>query len=126
MLKNRFKIILRSAVAHKSHTAINITGLAVSIPACLLLFSVVRYELSYDKFEKDYQDIYRVVLEDKDPDGIDPGSGIPFPARDALRTDFPQVTTGSLFASNGSQVTVPATNQQGGSPENKFIQETGF
>jgi ABC-type antimicrobial peptide transport system permease subunit len=90
------------------------------------LFSVVRYELSYDKFQKEYNNIYRIVREEKDPDGIDPGSGIPFPARDALRTDFPNVTTGTLFASYGSQVTVPIANEQGGSPENKFIQETGF
>jgi putative ABC transport system permease protein len=119
------KRIIRSAAKNKAHTSINISGLAISIAACLLLFTVVRYELSYDKFQDDYKNIYRVVRTEKDADGIDYGSGIPFPARDALRTDFPQLTTGTLFAAFGSQVTVPPVNEANGSGE-KFIEETGF
>jgi putative ABC transport system permease protein len=126
MLKNNLKLIIRSAVGHKLHTIINMAGLAISIAACLLLFVVVRYELGYDTFQKDYNNIYRIVRQEKDADGIDYGAGIPFPARDALRTDFPQITTGSLFASFGSQVTVPATDEPGNSPGKKFIEETGF
>jgi putative ABC transport system permease protein len=113
-------------MGHKSHTVINIAGLAISIAACLVLFTVVRYELSYDKFQNEYKNIYRVVRTERDADGLDYGSGIPFPARDALRIDFPQITTGSLFASFGSQVTVPKGNEQGDSPGEKFIEETGF
>src|SRR5689334_2794648 len=111
MLMNNLKLIVRSAAAHAAHTVINIAGLAISIAACLLLFAVVSYELSYDKFQKDYNNIYRVVRQAKDADGINYGSGIPFPARDALRTDFPQITTGSIFANFGSQVTVPDVNE---------------
>ena len=126
MIKNNLKLIIRNAVGHKTHTVINIAGLSIGIAACLLLFTVVRYELSYDKFQNDYRNIYRVVRQEKDADGIDHGSGNPFPARDALRTDFPQVTTGSLFASFGSQVTVPEANEKGDLPGKKFIEETGF
>jgi putative ABC transport system permease protein len=121
MIKTNLRQIIRSAVGHKTHTAINIAGLAISIAACLLLFAVVRYELSYDKFQKDYKNIYRIVRQEKDADGIDYGSGIPFPARDALRTDFPGITTGSLVASFGSQVTIPEANL----PGRKLIEETG-
>jgi putative ABC transport system permease protein len=126
MIKSSLKLIIRSAGRNKTHTVINIAGLAISIAACLLLFAVVRYELSYDKFQKDYKNIYRIVRQEKDADGIDYGSGIPFPAREALTTDFPQITTGSLFASFGSQVTVPETQGMGDSPGKKFIEETGF
>jgi ABC-type antimicrobial peptide transport system permease subunit len=126
MLNNNLRLIIRSAIGNKTHTVINIAGLAISIAACLLLFAVERYELSYDTFQKNYKNIYRVVRQEKDADGIDYGSGNPFPARDALRTDFPQVTTGTLFASYGSQVTVPEANEPGDSPGKKFIEETGF
>ena len=70
MLKNNLKQIIRNAVGHKSHTFINIAGLAISIATCLLLFAVVRYELGYDKFQKDYKNIYRIVRQEKDADGI--------------------------------------------------------
>jgi putative ABC transport system permease protein len=126
MIKNNLKLIVSSAAGHKTHTVINIAGLAISIAACLLLFAVVSYELSYNTFQKDYENIYRIVRQEKDADGINYGSGIPFPARDALRTDFPQITTGSLFASFGSQVTVPEVNDRGHSAGKNFIEETGF
>ncbi len=126
MIKNKLQLIIRSAAGHKTHTVINIAGLAISIAACLLLFAVVSYELSYNTFQKNYENIYRIVRQETTADGTDYGSGIPFPAREALRTDFPQITTGSLFASFGSQVTVPEANEPGHSPGKKFIEETGF
>jgi putative ABC transport system permease protein len=126
MSTNKLRLIIRAATANKTHTVLNLSGLAISIAACLILFAVVRYELSYDKFQEEYDNIYRVVKQEKDGDGIDHGSGNPFPAQDALVTDFPKVTTGTLFASYGSQVTVLNANEKNGSPEGKFIEETGF
>lgn len=126
MLTNYFKIAFRNLARNKTYAAINITGLAVGIAACLLLFTVVRYELSYDTFEPNYKRIFRVVSEDKYADGIDFTSGIPFPALDALRATFPEFTTGALFASNGSQVTVLGDNSNVKTADKKFIEETGF
>lgn len=126
MLINNIKLIARSATRRTTHSVINIAGFSVSIAASLLLFAVITYELSYDKFQKDYKNIYRIARQEKDSDGIDYKSGIPFPARDALRTDFPEVTTGSLFAAFDSQVTVPETNTSDASQGRKFIEETGF
>ncbi len=57
MFKNYFKIPVRIAVRHKAYAAINITGLGVGIAACLLLFTAVKYELSYNKFQRDYNRI---------------------------------------------------------------------
>ncbi len=126
MFKNYFKIAFRKIVKHKAYAAINISGLTIGIAACLLLFTVVRYELSYDSFQANYKSIYRVVAKDKYPDGIDYTAGIPFPALNALRATFPGFTTGALFASNGSQVTVVENAATKTSTPKKFIEETGF
>ncbi len=126
MLKNYFKVAIRNVARHKAYAAINITGLAVGIAACLLLFTVVMYELSYDKFQTNYKRIYRVVTQDDFGEGVDYTPGIPFPALEAVRTTFPQFTTGALFASNGSQVTVLDVTSANFSPGKKFIEETSF
>ncbi len=110
----------------EAYAAINITGLAVGIAACLLLFTVVRYEFSYDKFQINYNHIYRVVTQDDFGDGVDYTPGIPFPALEGVRTTFPHFTTGALFASNGSQVTVLDITSANSSPGKKFIEEAGF
>src|SRR6266496_642395 len=104
MLKNYLKTALRNLSRNKGYAAINVSGLAVGMAACILLFIVVRYELSYDKFQPDYQNIYRVVTQDKYSDGLSYTPGTPFPVLDALRVDIPQITSGVLYSSNGSQV----------------------
>ena len=125
MIQNYLKIAWRNISKRKGYSLINICGLAVGIAACLLLFTVVNYELSYDRYHPNYSRIYRIVTQDNFSDGIDYTPGIPFPALEAVRTTFPEFTTGSLFASYGSQVTV--LSDKSNSPSQKrFIEETGF
>ena len=126
MFKNYFTIAWRNIKRHKGYAAINITGLAVGMAACVLLFIVVQYEMSYEKFQPNYSRIYQIVTEDKYPDGMQYTPGVPFPAVDAVRADFPQVTTGALLASYGSQVTVLGNDAASNSSEKKFIEESGF
>ena len=126
MIKNYFKIAFRNIVRHKAFSVINITGLAVGIASCLLLFTVVKYELSYDKFQPHYKQIYHVVTMDKNSDGIVYTPGVPFPALEALRLDFPQITSGALLANYGSQVTVLGSDASNTSANKKFIEATGF
>ncbi|MEO6722248.1 MAG: ABC transporter permease [Ferruginibacter sp.] len=126
MFKNYFKIALRNIGRHKAYAASNITGLAIGIASCLLLFMVVRYELSYNSFEPNYKNIYRVVTEDDHADGMEYTPGVPFPVLEAFRTKFPGFTTGALFASFGSQVTVLGNDGSNTIPAKKFIEETGF
>ncbi|MBV9963729.1 MAG: ABC transporter permease [Parafilimonas sp.] len=126
MFKNYFTIAWRNIKRHKGYAAINITGLAVGMAACVLLFIVVQYEMSYEKFQPNYSRIYQIVTQDKYPDGMQYTPGVPFPAVDAVRADFPQVTTGALLASYGSQVTVLGNDAASNSSEKKFIEESGF
>jgi putative ABC transport system permease protein len=126
MIKNYFKIALRNIVRHKAFSIINISGLAIGIASCLLLFTVVKYELSYDTFQPNYKNIYHVVTQDKNENNVFYTPGIPFPALEALRLDFPQITTGALLANYGSQVTVLDKNNAESNTGKKFIEQTGF
>jgi putative ABC transport system permease protein len=126
MYKNYFKLALRNLFRRKTFSLINICGLAIGIASCLLLFIVVKYELSYNKSQPNYSRIYHVVTEDKTPDGSFFTPGIPFPAQQALRLDFPEIMIGTLCANYGSQVTVLGDKNAISDPNKKFIEETGF
>ncbi|MFS8083683.1 MAG: ABC transporter permease [Ginsengibacter sp.] len=126
MFKNYFKIAFRNIRRHKAFSVINIAGLAIGIASCLLLFTVVKYELSYDTFQPNYKQIYHVVTQDKFEDGVTYNTGIPVPALNALRLDFPQIITGVMFSSFGSQVTVTGSNAVNDQTDKKFIEEKGF
>jgi len=61
MLKNYLVIALRNFRVNKIFTLINVIGLSIGISASLVIFLVVHYDLSFDRFEKDGDRIYRVV-----------------------------------------------------------------
>ena len=108
MIRNYFRIAIRNLIRHKGYTFINISGLAIGIAACLLIFLVVRYELSYDSFQKNYDRVYRVVTSGVRSDGNQiHNPGMPCPAYDALKADFPQLEKITpVAATTQSQVTV--------------------
>lgn len=124
MIKNYFKIAWRNVVRHKAYSAINISGLTIGIAACLLIFVVVQYELSFDTFQPGYKNIYRIYTN-TDRDGANTvNPGISAPGVDALRLYFPTAKLTGLESSNGSQITVPAAS---GNPadDKKLIENTG-
>ncbi|OQP62737.1 ABC transporter permease [Niastella vici] len=123
MFKNYFKTAWRSIIRNKAFSLINITGLSIGIAASLLLFIVVQYEMSYDRFQPNYDRIYRVVTQDKFDKDITYNSGVPVAALKALRTDLPNIQFGALKSIYGSQVTVPSAGNATG---NKFILKSGI
>ena len=69
MLKNYFLVALRTFRRNKTFSFINIAGLAIGISASLVIFLLVQYDFSFDKFEKDGARIYRVVNYGKNDNG---------------------------------------------------------
>lgn len=60
MLKNYIKVAFRNLWRNKGFSSINIIGLAIGLATCLLITIYVMDELSYDKFNKNADRIYRV------------------------------------------------------------------
>lgn len=60
MIKNFFKIAFRNITRHKATTFINVTGLAIGLAASLLILLWVQNELSFDRFNINGKNIYRV------------------------------------------------------------------
>jgi putative ABC transport system permease protein len=129
MIRNYFKIAWRTLLRHKAYSAINITGLAVGIAACLLIFVVVQYELSFDKFQKNYNRIYRIVTSTKHTDGSEENNpGIPCPAVDDLKIAIPQFEKiAAINSTYGSQVTVLGDNSNSDvATSKKFIENNNI
>jgi len=59
------KIILRNLRRDKFYSAINISGLAIGITACILIMLWVQDELSFDKFHERSKDIYQTNVRFK-------------------------------------------------------------
>ncbi|MBL7762621.1 MAG: ABC transporter permease, partial [Chitinophagaceae bacterium] len=61
MLKNHLITAIRALLKNKVFTGINILGLSIGISASLVIYLLVNYHFSFDKFEKDGDRLYRVV-----------------------------------------------------------------
>ncbi len=91
MLRNYIITAYRNLSRNKVYALLNVLGLALGIGCSIVIFKVVRYELSYDKHQENYERVYRIVSEDIFPDRVDYGQGVPHPLAAALKEDFPEV-----------------------------------
>lgn len=66
MLKSYFTIGARQLVRHLSFSVINITGLSVGIAAAFFIFLYLNFEVGFDFFHKNKNEIFRVVTEQRD------------------------------------------------------------
>src|SRR6478736_3116293 len=110
MFRNYLKTAIRNLKRNKAYAVINILGMAVGIAACLLIFLVVQFETSFDKFHANGNQIYRVGTEFHNQDGVSYSEGIAFPTAPAIRLDFPEIKkVSSIYESGGDEVTLPPT-----------------
>jgi len=63
MFKNYFKVAIRNIQRHKTYLFINISGLAVGIACSMLILFWIQNELSYDRFHKNAERMYRIACK---------------------------------------------------------------
>ncbi len=91
MLKNYLKIAYRNLLKHKVLSLINILGLAIGMTACLLILRYVQFELSYNNFHAEKNNIYRVDVSLVN-DGEAQSDGKTYPGLGpAIKEDVPGV-----------------------------------
>ncbi len=60
MLINYFKYAVRILISQRFYSFINIAGLSIGITACILVMLYVKHDLSYDRYHKNAENIYRI------------------------------------------------------------------
>jgi len=63
MIKNYFLIALRNIKRNKVISLINIWGLAIGLALFILISLYVDFEYSFEKFHKNYKNLYRVEID---------------------------------------------------------------
>ncbi len=92
MLRNHFKIAFRHLLKSKFYSVINITGLAVGITSFFLILQYVTFELSFDRFNKNHDRIFRATYEKGESEELKNSSaGTFFGVGNLLRDNFPEV-----------------------------------
>lgn len=106
MFRNYLKIIYRNLLRQKMYAGINILGLSIGLTCCILIGLYVVNELSYDKYQKNYDRIYRVVLHGKFGSTEIEGPIAPSPLAEAMLHDLPEVEKAFRILNRGGQAIV--------------------
>ncbi|MFL5747159.1 MAG: ABC transporter permease [Niastella sp.] len=88
MISNFFLTAIRNIRRNFSYTLLNVSGLTLGIGACIIIFLVVRNELSYDQYNSKANRTYRVTLN-----AIDFNPSVSMVITPNLRNDFPELET---------------------------------
>lgn len=107
MFGNYLTVAYRNLTRNKLFSLINISGLAIGLAACFLIVQYVLFEISYDRFHPNADNVYRVLLHGKNDLSAASYPGI----GPALEADFPEVEESarmlhqSLFLADNIAVT---------------------
>src|SRR4051812_29355357 len=117
MISNFILTATRNIRRNLSYTLLNVSGLTLGIGACIIIFLVVRNELSYDQYNSKANRTYRVTLN-----AIDFNPSVSMVITPNLRNDFPELeaVTQVWFQSQG---TVKVGEQQYNEKQYCFVDE---
>ncbi|WP_162054828.1 ABC transporter permease [Pontibacter pamirensis] len=112
MLKLYFLTAFRSLLRNKSYSLLNIAGLTLGITCSILLFLVIKYELSYDTFHSKADRIYRMNTNYGHGDGVEKHTGIRFPIATLIRSNGKQGLENltQLYGEETAQINILSDN----------------
>jgi putative ABC transport system permease protein len=105
MISNYLVIALRNAWRNKGYTLINLAGLAIGIASSIIIFLFVLDELSFDKHNEHFRDIYRISIRGKIQGNELEAALSNAPMGATLKSDFPEVQEFTrLFTFDGDPI----------------------
>jgi len=88
MLRNHLKVAWRNLYGNKFFSAINIGGLAVGMAVAMLIGLWIWGELSYDKYNKNYDKVAQVMQQTTVNGEVTTGQNCPVALADELRNSY--------------------------------------
>lgn len=123
-LKIAFRRIFRN---YKSNLII-FTGLVIGLTSCLIIYTKIKYELSFDSSHSESKNIYRVVrvtsgLEYTDG-GLEYRTGVYFPLPAEIKKNVPEVRhVAAMYYSYGAKINIPSGDS---TIEKTFVLDNGI
>lgn len=111
MLNNYLKIAWRNLWRSKGFTVINILGLTIGIASTILILLWVQNELTYDKFQKNYDNIYQVIANRNFNNQVFTDRSMALPLADALEKNLSQIKHAVVTTSRQQNLLVYNNNK---------------
>ncbi len=120
MLKNYFISIMRGIRKQKIYFLINTLGLTLGVTCAVIIFMIVTFELSFNNFHKDIQNIYRIVTEENRTIETHYTPGVPYELPQALEIDYPELEAVTTVDFNFGEIQITVAGENGN--EQRFLE----
>lgn len=97
MFKNYIVTAFRNLKNNLSHTAINVIGLALGLACCLVVFTIINFEYSFDDWHKEKANIYRITNTYYGDNRTSHSGIIAYPTGKVLTDEIPEIENVVLF-----------------------------
>jgi putative ABC transport system permease protein len=104
MFKSYFKTAWRNLLRNKGFSFTNLLGLTIGITCTILISLWVNDELNYNKFHKNYENIYQVVAHRDFQNQVFTDFNMVFPLADALQKSSPQVINATMTTNRNPHI----------------------
>ncbi|MGN6542700.1 MAG: ABC transporter permease, partial [Ginsengibacter sp.] len=104
MFKNYFKIAWRNLFRNKGFSLTNILGLTIGITCTIFIFLWVQDEVTYDKFHKNYDNIYQVMANRDFNNTIFTDPNMVLPLASSLEKAYPQIENAVVATQGESHI----------------------
>ncbi|MEM7548743.1 MAG: ABC transporter permease [Bacteroidota bacterium] len=102
MIRNYFKLFFRSLQRNSVYSFINIAGLSVGLACSMLIMLWVFDEYNFDSFNKNYNSLYRVLMNYDYEGTVETNEGLPYPLKKVLDEQIPEIKN-SAYVSWGEE-----------------------
>lgn len=128
MFKNYFLVAWRNMLRNKLRMAIHLIGLAMGLSICFLIFNIVWFANSFDKFHPDPERIFRInTLTAYEGGEAYPNPGTPGPLGEIIQEEVAGIEMkGRLYTLWGTLVMDPSQNKVFGRSNEVTFAERGF
>ena len=123
MLKNYFISIIRNLRHRKFYAIINITSLSIGICSVILIYMILSYEFSFDKYQPDYKNTYRVVMKVDEFGKTNYTPAVSYPIPPFLKDNFPEFKYCAIIDANFGTVELTVNNS---GTINRYQEEKGI
>ncbi|HEX3935731.1 MAG TPA: ABC transporter permease, partial [Puia sp.] len=104
MLRSYFLTAFRNLLKNKLNASINIVGLAVAFTCSILLFLMVNYEFSFDKFQQNEDRLYELYHLAHEEKGDTKGSSMSYPVVASYKAEVPGIEKATAWMQGGRDV----------------------
>jgi ABC-type antimicrobial peptide transport system permease subunit len=104
MFKNYLLLTLRNMRKNKLHSLINLLGMSVAFTCSLFIMLMVYRHFTYNDFQLNKAQLYKVYSYAIGPNGEETGSAMPYPLTPALKAENIGISEATSILNNGKLV----------------------